>query len=48
VDVRFKSQGSLEALEMTIRRVEDRVRSVDPSIQHVFLEASSLQTKSGV
>jgi cation diffusion facilitator family transporter len=48
VDVRFKSQGSLEALERTIRRVEDRVRSVDPSIQHVFLEASSLQTQSSV
>jgi cation diffusion facilitator family transporter len=45
IDVRFKPQGSLQALEATIRRVEDRVRAVDPSIQHVFLEASSLQAQ---
>jgi cation diffusion facilitator family transporter len=44
LEVRFKPQGSLQALEATIRRLEDRIRAIDPSIQHVFLEASSLQS----
>jgi divalent metal cation (Fe/Co/Zn/Cd) transporter len=43
IDVHFRPQGSLPALETAIRRVEDSIREVDPSIQHVFLEASSLQ-----
>lgn len=47
IDVRFKPQGSLGSLENTIRRVEDRVREVDPAVQHVFLEASSLQVQQG-
>jgi cation diffusion facilitator family transporter len=45
VDIRFKPQASLEALESTIRRIEESVRSIDPTIQHVFLEASSLQAQ---
>ena len=45
IDVKFKAQGSLEALEDAIQRIESRIRSVDPSIQHVFLEASSLQVQ---
>ena len=43
LEVRFKPQGSLQALEATIRRVEGRIRAIDPAIQHIFLEASSLQ-----
>ncbi len=45
IDARFKPQGSLDALESAIRRVEDSVRAIDPSVQHVFLEASSLQAQ---
>ena len=44
IDLRFKPQGSLDALETAIRRIENSIRSVDPSIQHIFLEASSLQS----
>jgi cation diffusion facilitator family transporter len=43
IDAHFKPQGSLGALESAIRRVEDSVRAVDPSIEHIFLEAASLQ-----
>lgn len=43
IEIRFKSQGSLQALESTIRRVEDSIRAIDPSFQHIYLEASSLQ-----
>jgi cation diffusion facilitator family transporter len=45
IDLRFKPQGSLPALETAIRRVEQSIRSVDPSIHHIFLEASSLQNQ---
>jgi len=45
IDARFKPQGSLEALESAIRRVEDSVRAIDPSVQHIFLEAASLQAQ---
>ena len=42
-EIDFHPQGSLEALEETIERIEREVRQENPAVRHLYLEATSLQ-----
>jgi len=44
VEIEFEPQGSLDRLEKTIDRIEQKIRSKNHSVRQIFLEAKSLHS----
>jgi divalent metal cation (Fe/Co/Zn/Cd) transporter len=46
VDIQFRSGLTVQELESSIDRLEERIRKEDPKIQRIFIEAEGLRGES--
>jgi cation diffusion facilitator family transporter len=46
VDIKFRNGLGVQELEATIDRLEHRIRTVEPTIQRIFIEAESLRSSA--
>jgi divalent metal cation (Fe/Co/Zn/Cd) transporter len=46
VDIKFRNSLGVQELEATIDRLDDRIRTVEPTVQRIFIEAESLRSSA--